>query len=132
MGKSLIYMVNTNPQTLAIGSAVNFGSIIRRYGCNVGSNGSNPLVRGTGYYNIDANITLTAGGAGVVTLTLLKDGTPISGATQSATVANNVQYAFTLPAVIREKCCDSASNITLVVTGVATTINNAAIEVVKE
>lgn len=132
MSKSLIYMANTNAQALAIGGVVNFGSVVRRFGCNLKSTGTTPQTEGVGYYSIDTNITLTAAAAGTVTLTLFKDGVPITGAAQSATVVANSIYAFNVPAVIREQCCNKTSIITLVVTGVATTVNNATIEVEKE
>lgn len=129
MSKSAIYMANTNSQTVSAGGTVNFGNIIRRFGCNCQSNGSTPTVNGTGYYDIDTNITLT-GTAGTVTLTLYQDGTPITGATQSATIVADTTYAFSLPAIVRQKCCCD-SIITLVISGVATTVTNAAVEVEK-
>lgn len=124
-------MANTNAQAISDGGIVNFGSIIRRYGCNVQSDGSTPYVNGSGYYDVDANITLTAGAAGTVVLQLLENGSPITGARQSATVAAGTIYAFNVPAIVRQRsCCDKT--ITLRISGVATTVNNAAIEVIKE
>lgn len=130
MSKSLIYMVNSNTQSITAGGTVNFGNIVRRYGCNCQSNGTTPTINGTGYYEVDANVTLT-GAAGIVTLTLYKDGTAIPGASQSATLAANTLYAFNIPAIVREKCCCD-STITLVISGVATAVSNAAIEVEKK
>ena len=130
MSKSLIYMVNSNTQSVANGGTVNFGNIVRRYGCNCQSNGNTPVVNGTGYYDIDTNITLT-GAAGTVVLALYKDGVAIPGTSQSATLTANSVTAFNISAPVRIKCCCD-STIALVISGVATEVSNAAIEVKKD
>lgn len=132
MSKSLIYMANTSSQSLVDGGVVNFGFIRSRYGCNCQSNGSTVQVRGTGYYSIDTNLTIVAGAAGVVTVTLYKDGVTIPGAVASNIVSNGGTVSISIPAVVREKCCDTTSLITAVVSGIATTVTNASIEVIKE
>ena len=87
-------------------------------------------LNGTGYYDIDANITLTAGAAGTVIVSLYKDGVPITGATASATATESGIISVSIPAVVRNMCC-CGSVITAILTGVAATITNAAIAVEK-
>lgn len=126
--KSALYAANTNAQTLNIDNTINFGSIVRRYGCNVHLSGGNAIVKGAGYYDIDTNFTFTAGDAGVAIITLYKDGTAIPGAVQSESVTAGSIYNFNIPVIVRS-CCDCESTITAVLSGVAGTINNAAISV---
>lgn len=128
--KSALYAANTNAQAVAIGGLVNFGTIVRRYGCNCRLEGGNAVVVGSGYYDLDVDLTITAGAAGTAVITLYKDGTPISGATASVTVAANSLYQVSIPAIVRQ-VCDCEGVITAVITGVATTVNNAAIAVEK-
>lgn len=132
MSKSLLYGVNTNDQIIAVGDRVNFGNIVRRYGCNLNMSGGEVSVTGEGYYDVDASITFTAGAAGVVTITLLRDGSIIPGAGASETVAvGDVVTLVVPPSTIREKCC-CESTISAVISGVVGNIINATIRVVKE
>lgn len=132
MSKSLLYGVNTNEQIIVIGDRVNFGNVVRRYGCNINMTGGEVNITGEGYYAVDASITFVGAGAGDVTVTLLKDGSVIPGAGASVTLTGAGTYTLVLPpSVIRQKCCGE-STITAVVTGLAGTISNATIRVVKE
>lgn len=131
MSNSVLYAVNSNTQTLPIGSTINFGNIVRRYGCNCNLSGGNVVLKGTGYYNINTNFSFVAGGAGTATIALYKDGVAIPGAFASRATAEAGAYVMSIPAIVRQTCCCD-SQITAVVTGVATTLNNATITVVKE
>ena len=132
MSKSLLYGVNGTPQTIAIGDRVNFGNIVRRYGCNLNMSGGEVFVTGEGYYNIDSSITFVAGAAGIATITLLRNGSIIPGAGASKTVAEGDTITLTVPpSVIRQKCCGE-STITAVISGVTGVISNATIRVVKD
>lgn len=132
MSKSLLYGVNRTLQTVVVGDRVNFGNIVRRYGCNINMTGGEVYISGEGYYNLDASVTVEAGAAGIVTVTLLRDGSIIPGAVVSQTVAVGDTVTLTVPpSVIREKCCGE-STITAVISGVTGTISNATIRVVKE
>lgn len=132
MSKALLYGVNRALQTVIVGDRVNFGNIVRRYGCNVNMSGGEVTVSGEGYYNIDSSVTVEAGAAGIVTVTLLKDGSIIPGAGASETVASGDTVTLTVPpSVIRQKCCGE-STITAVISGVIGTISNATIRVVKD
>lgn len=132
MSKALLYGVNRNVQTVVVGDRVNFGNIVRRYGCNLNMVGGEVSVTGEGYYNLDASVTVEAGAAGIVTVTLLRNGSVIPGAGASQTVAVGDTITLTTPpSVIREKC-NGESTITAVISGVIGTISNATIRVVKD
>lgn len=130
MSKSILYAANTNSQTFATaGTVINFGSIVRKYGCNIALSGGNVVVDGIGYYDIDANITFN-GAAGNVLIQLYKDGVAIPGAEATVTVVADTFYSVTIPAVIREHCC-CEDTITAMISGVVGTVSNAAIVVEK-
>lgn len=132
MSKSVLYGVNRTPQTIVVGDRVNFGSIVRRYGCNLNMSGGEVNITGEGYYNVDASITFVAGAEGIATITLLENGSIIPGAGASQTVASGDTITLvTPPSVVREKCC-CESTITAVISGVVGVINNATIRVVKD
>lgn len=124
--KSALYASNTSNQTLAVGDTINFGSAVRRFGCNCNISGGNVTLDGSGYYSVNTNITFTATAAGTAIITLYKDGAVIPGATSSLTVTADGIFAVNIPAIVRQMCaCDST--ITAIVTGVAVTVNNAAV-----
>lgn len=128
MGKSILYAVNPNDQTVAVGSIVNFGNLVRRYGCDCNISGGNAVVKSTGFYNIDTNMDFTASASGTVTITLYQDGVAIPGAFSTRTVVADAQYQITIPAVVRARCCFcNNSTITAVVSGQTVEVNNAAI-----
>ncbi len=125
-----MYAVNTAEQDVAVGGNVNFGSLVRRFGCNVGISGGEPIVSGCGYYDIDTNFTFTAGAAGTITITLMKGGVPIPGAFAQKTVADGSIYDLNVPALIKH-CCECETTVTAQVTGVAATFNNATMIIEK-
>lgn len=132
MSKSVLYATNTSTQNTTIdGTSVNFGSIIRKYGCNLALSGGNVVVRGEGYYAIDTVLTVNTVEAGTINIQIFKDGVPIPGAEASTlTVADGV-YTVAIPTLIRQVCC-SEDIITVLVSGtVVATVTNAAIRVEK-
>lgn len=69
---------------------------------------------------------------GTVTVTLLKDGVAVPGATASASVSTAGDAVnLSIDALVREQCCDSTSTLTLVLTGAAATVTNVAAVVEK-
>lgn len=127
MGKSLIYSANETPQVLEVGDTINFGSIVRRYGCNLFMSGGNIIAKGEGYYKVGMNTTVLATEAGVLTVRLYKNGVAIPGATTSKTVGVGSTYSITIaPVAIRNACC-SEDVITASISNVGATINNASI-----
>lgn len=131
MSKALLYAVNSQPQNVAVGGIINFGNIVRRFGCNIGLSNGNVVTKGQGYYSGIANISFDAGATGDAVIQFYEDGVLIPGANYTMSVATGYSYHATIPFVVRETCCCDKV-ITAVLTGVTATINNAAIEVVKE
>ena len=131
MSKSAIYVANPNNQDVAVDGLINLGSVYRRFGCNISLVTANSIrLDGTGYYDIDANFTITPSAIGNVTVTLYKNGTAIPGATstEAVTVAN-VPVNLSINCLIREfcSCAGDISDITFVLTGEESTIQNVAI-----
>lgn len=132
MSKSTLYAVNSNDQVLTDGATVNFGNVVRRYGCHCNLSGGNAYVKGCGYYAISVNVTANATAAGTLSMTLYKDGVAIPGAVVSKTVAAGSIYNAALSNVIIRQTCDCEDVITAVISGTGATITNAAITVEKE
>ena len=134
MSKSALYVVNTSNQEVAVDGIITPGTIVRRFGPNLGLAGNAIQVAGAGYYEFNASITAAATAAGEVTVTMYKDGVPLQGATASETAAAGGDYVnISLSAIVREycSCCDGLSNFTFVLTGIESTITNVAITVEK-
>ena len=88
---------------------------------------------GSGYYSVDATVSVAATAAGNITATLFKDGAPVLGATSLVTAAAAGDIV-TLPitALVRLNCdCDTA-NLTIVMGGQVTTSQNLSFKVIKE
>ena len=130
--KSGLYAVNNNAQALAINGIINFGNVVRRFGCHTNMDGGNVILRGSGYYTVMMKVVVTNASEAAITptITLYKDGTAYSGALATETIAVGATRTFVIPCMIRETC-DCDSTITAVLTGAAATINNATITVVK-
>lgn len=128
MSKSVLYMANASTQAVAAtGMTVNFGSIIRRYGCKLNQSGGNIVINGAGYYTACPTINFLAGGAGTVVATLLKDGIAVPGATTQVTVADASHYDIPIPTCEVRQTCNCQSNLAVTVSGVAGEIVGAAI-----
>lgn len=128
MSKSILYAANTTAQSIAAaGSIVNFGSAVRRYGCNLDISGGNVETKGCGYYDIDASVTFSAAAAGAATMQLYVDGVAITGAKAIITIsAANASETVNIP-VITRATCDCTSTVTVIISGLAGTVTNAAI-----
>lgn len=127
--KSVLYAAMQTPTAVAVDGVIPLGSLIRRYGCDVALNGNAVNITGAGYYDVDASVTVTPAAAGTVTITLYKDGVAVPGATASETAAANGTVDLSIPALVRQVCCAAGSALTLVLTGVAATVNNVALRV---
>ena len=133
MSKSLIQTANISSQTIAVGSAISLGSVLRRFGCNCRLNGNAIEISGEGYYTIDVAITATPTAVGNVTVSVLKDGVAIPSATATDSVST-VGNSATLPinTTVRLGCkCDGASSLTVVLTEGAGVVNNISMRVIK-
>lgn len=128
--KSAIYTVNSGTQAVAEGGTISLGSIIRRFGCSLNLNGNGIIVDECGYYDVDASITAAPTAAGVVTVTMLKDGVAVPGATASETAAAAGDFVnLSFPPLVRE-CC-TGSTLTFVLTAGAGNITNIAVKAKK-
>ena len=133
MSKSLIYTVNSSGASVLVGNTVPIGSIIRRYGRCIDATGSTINLAEPGYYAVDISATVTAAAAGNVILALRQEGTPVAGATATATITTpTTQFEnLAITSTIRVKCCGNA-NLDVLASGTAApTIQNMAIRVVK-
>lgn len=127
---SLIYTANTTAQAVAVGGTINIGGVARRRGCKLTAAGNTIVAAGGDYYDADVTVTAVPTAAGTVTVTMFQDGVAVPGATGSATVAaaaTSVDISF--PAVFRTR--GNTSAITLVLTGAASSVTNAAVSVIE-
>ena len=131
MSKSAIYAANTAVQTIAAaGTTINFGSIVRRFGC-LDLSGGNVITNCEGYYSVDTNFTVRGSGNGTVIIQLYSNGVAIPGAVATTTTATGSINSLSIPTEIRQKCCVSET-ITAVASGAVADITNAAIVVAKD
>ena len=134
MSKSALYVANTSNQTVQVDGIITPGTIVRRFGPNLGLAGNAIQISGAGYYEINASLTAEATAAGEIIVTVYKDGVPLQGATATETAAAVGDFVnLSISAIVREfcSCCDGLSNLTFVLTGNDATITNVAIAVEK-
>lgn len=144
MSAGYLYSANTTAQTVAIGGTINVGAPVRRFGCVKGTstphataNGTNTILSSSGkcptYFDIEAAFTVTPDAAGTIVITAYQDGTAIPGAITSATVAADAT-SVTIPLSfgVRLNTGVTSSNITYVLTGVASSVTNVAQTATKE
>ena len=134
MSRSLIQTVNPSAQAVAVGSIIPLGSVLRRYGCNCRLNGNVVEIEGAGYYTISGTITLAPTAAGNVSIAVLENGQPITGASVAGSVST-AGNSVTLPieTTVRQGCCcDGASSISLTLTEGASTVTNVSLRVEKK
>lgn len=132
MSRSVIYTENLSVQALPAGAIIDLGNIVRRYGCNLNLVGDAINLKGSGYYKVDINVTLTGTTAGTATLGLYKDGNLYTS--RSVSLAAGDVVTVPIDTLIREfGCCyDNSSNLTLVLGGFAETVSYVSVVVVKE
>lgn len=132
MSKSAIYVINSVEGTaLTDGSIYPVNQIVRRYGCDILSNGAGITCQNAGYYDIDAIITVTATAAGVLEARLLNNGAPIPGAVSEVTAAADGVVTLPINALVRVACCAVPVDITIELSGIDTTSLNAQIKAHK-
>ena len=132
MSKSAIYTAMTTPTSVAVSGILPLGTTIRRFGCNVTQDGNTINIKGKGYFLVMASITAAPDAVGTVTVSMSKDGVPVSGATASGTVSTAANpAALPITAIVRNACdCDS-SILSFNLSGTASTVQNVAVTVVK-
>lgn len=131
MSKSAIYTVNTTAPTVAVNGTIPLGNTVRRYGTCIRQDGNAISICGKGYYLVTASVTASPTAAGNVTVTLLKDGVAVPGATGTATVAANGTTDISISCIVRNICDCGGSLVSLALTGTASVVNNAAVTVEK-
>lgn len=123
--KNLIYTAMTSPTAVAAGGTIPLGTITRRYGCDIDLVGSGIAITESGYYDIDANVTVAATAAGTIAATLYVNGVPYPGATAAATAAAGNIVTLPISAIVRAFCCNGPAVLTLVLSAVGTVSNVA-------
>lgn len=130
--KAGIYAVNTTEGTsVAIGGTLPLGNIIRRYGQSINLGGNGLSLTGGGYYDVDANVTVTATAAGSVSAALYLNGVEVPGAISTVTAAADDIVTLPVSALVRLNGCNAEGALTLVIGGQAVTTYNTAVVVEK-
>lgn len=133
MSKSLIQTANTSPSDLLEGSTIPLGTVLRRFGCNCRLSGNAVEIEGSGYYTISGTVTLTPNAIGNVSIEVLENTQTIAGATVTGSVAT-VGNSVTLPVETTVRlgcCCVGASQLSLVLTEGASTLESVSLRVEK-
>lgn len=143
----LLGVKNFATQDVVAGGIVNLGQVYRRYckknTCGIRTfdfAGTSITLNHSGIYKVTATATFTAPVAGDVTISLFENGVAISGAsaTETITTATTESRSIALDYFIlvdNDSVLNSistiAKSISLVNTGVASTITNVVVDVVK-
>ena len=124
MSKSAIYIINTTSGTaISAGGTYPINQVVRRFGCDLKSNGSGISASNSGYYKVDANITAIATSAGIVTATLLNNGVAVPGATASVTATEGATVNLPIDSIVRVNCCGNSADLTIEIGSAITTVN---------
>lgn len=133
--KSLIYLANTASTSVVAGGFIPLPVTVRRKGCRFSSSGSGAVAaakRCDDYIDVYVNVTFTAVAAGNVTISLVQDGNPVVGGSQTITVTTEgtQSVAVSFPAVVRVNACNTSA--LSIVTSAAITVTNAALKAVED
>jgi hypothetical protein len=131
VSKSIIYTVNSSGATVPVNGTIPFGTIVRKYGCNLNSADGSIIARGEGYYEFHISLSVIPAAAGTITATLLADGVAVVGGKATATAVASSPLNFGIDAVQRLQCCDSSTTFTLLISGVGAAISNVSTTVNK-
>ena len=131
---SAIYTVNRSNTALTTTTGtfvqIPLGSIVRRFGRNLGLDGNSILCCGSGYYECNASITLTPLAAGPITVQLFQDGVAVPGAFASITGVAATTVALPIDTLVRNCGCDCNTTLSIGVNS-SCTVNNLALVVEK-
>lgn len=131
---SAIYTVNNSNPAIATtpGVFVNvpLGSVIRRFGRNLALDGNSIQCYGSGYYDVEASVSMVATAAGIVTAQLYQDGVAVPGALASATATAGGTVNLGISALVRNCGCDCNSVLTIAVDA-AGSVSNLSVVVEK-
>lgn len=138
----MLYTYSNTAQTPAINGVLTFANnAISTCSCVSHSAGSGSVaLQGTGYYLVSVNATVanTTATSGDITLQLYVNGVAYPGATGTKTstaTTDSGTISFTTLVRVLPNCCAITSNnpltLTVVNTGIASSVSNAAMTVVK-
>lgn len=133
---SLIDVATTTSTSVLANGVIPFSTIVRRRGREIGQAGSAVAISdcGSNFYLVNVTATFTAPVAGDVTLTLQQNGSAVIGGTASITVttATTETRSLSFSAIVRTYNSQSIVDVlTLVNSGVAITLSNVAMSVIK-
>lgn len=132
--KTLIDVATTTTTSVIAGATVPLATVTRRRGDDIALVGNSIALTdcGSNYYLVTVNATFTAPVAGIVTLALQQNGTTVVGATASTTIttATTEVRSLSFQKVIRT-FNNGIDSLALVNTGVAITLSNVDVAVIK-
>lgn len=133
---SLIDVATTTSTSVLANGVIPFSTIVRRRGREIGQAGSAVAISdcGSNFYLVNVTATFTAPVAGDVTLTLQQNGSAVIGGTSSTTIttATTETRSLSFSAIVRTYNSQSIVDVlTLVNSGVAITLSNVAMSVIK-
>lgn len=129
--KSLLYMVLNATTAVAAGGVVPLGTIMRRFGTAIRADGNTITLTEPGYYEITVNDTVRPGAATPLSLTVMENGVPLSGAITTVTpAAIGDDTPMQIPAAVSRVYCHCCKTISFVLSA-AGSVTTAAVTVVK-
>lgn len=133
---SLIDVATTTSTSVLANGVIPFSTIVRRRGREIGQAGSAVAISdcGSNFYLVNVTATFTAPVAGDVTLALQQNGSAVIGGTASTTIttATTETRSLSFSAIVRTYNSQSIVDVlTLVNSGVAITLSNVAMSVIK-
>lgn len=133
---SLIDVATTTSTSVLANAAIPFNTIVRRRGRDIGQSGTAVAISdcGSNFYLVNVTVTFTAPAAGTVTVALQQNGAAVVGGAASTTVstATTEVRSLSFAAIVRTfNSQNIIDTLTLLNSGVAITVTNAAMTVVK-
>lgn len=133
---SLIDVATTTSTSVLANGVIPFDTIVRRRGKEVQQAGNSVIISdcGSNFYLVNVTATFNAPVAGDVTLALQQNGSVVTGGTASTTIttATTETRSLSFSAIVRTYNSQSIVDVlTLVNSGVAITLSNVAMSVIK-
>ncbi len=131
MRTQLIYMTNTSNASVLADGIIPLTTIQRKYGCAIVDGTNSVILRAPGYYKVTATVTLTVPTAGDAAIKLQKNNADIPGmeSTETITTATTEVRSLTISGIVRVYCNEGFVTLTLINSGVESTISNVSLDV---
>ncbi len=134
--KSLIDVATTTSTSVLANAVIPFSNTVRRRGGEIVQSGTGVAISdcGSNFYLVNVTVTFTAPVAGTVTVALQQNGTAVVGGTASTTIttATTEVRSLSFAAIVRTYNSQNIiDTLTLLNSGVAITVSNADMTVVK-